>query len=384
MKILFLVSSLGHGRGGHIHSLNHIAGEIGKYQTIEIVSFGKDLNPVLSNNAFYKGSIDISKGYFKINSQLRNKLKEFKPDIIHCFDDTVLPLILGFPVIWKYRVVWTRCGGQNPNFKRNLKAHHMICFSKENHDWYSNNKHFRNSNIYLVPNRVKKIKLPTSHNHPFKKDILKFNFVRIARIGKSYEEGFWKILNLIERLKDDYPINLYIIGVIEKEDLYEELTKYILKKELPVQFITDDIYTKNAVNLLGLADCVIGTGRSLMEATSLALPVMAFAKNYETPVLVTKNNIDFFADYNFSERTLINTHIRTHANNTLIEIIKDLSKKIELGNEMYKLYKIKFDVSIAVERYKEVYTCSLKVRKRQFFFYNLPFILRSIYRLKRY
>src|SRR5690554_1825731 len=91
--------------------------------------------------------------------------------------------------------------------------------------------------------------------------------------------------------------------------------------------ITDSKYTAKASDMLYLADAVIATGRGVMEAASLAKPILTPAKNADLPILVNQSNFKGFFDTNFSERNSV-----SDAN--LVTNISDI-KKLVIDKEFY-------------------------------------------------
>lgn len=301
MKVVYIISVYGHGRGGHFHSLNHIANAMGDELEVEIYSIGIRPSEIIKSNKWYKEHLNFN-GYnlLSLRKDMKRVFSKKDIDIFHCFDVNAYNM---FTLLMNEKnVVLNKCGGPNPikyPFVQNL-----VLFSKENKLWFEENEKFKDSKIKLIPNRVSLGQLSVK----LRKDIVKnskFCFVRIARIGETYLKSFEDSIRLIENLELSRPgmVCLYIIGTIENEVVYKTLKNKA--KGLPIEFLTADNYTKKASDMLYLADAVIGTGRGVMEGTGLALPLLIPAKNSDIPVLLNDESFESFLMSNFSERSVV-------------------------------------------------------------------------------
>ena len=156
---------------------------------------------------------------------------------------------------------------------------------------------------------------------------------------------------------------MYIIGRIENEESYKELVDLSNDLNIDIKFITDS-RTENASQMLYLADCVLGTGRSLMEAMSLGLPTLTPVLNSDYPILVTKDNLEVLFYTNFSERNVVPRKMQEDAYKTLLKIIEDETWYKIISNESFKIFVNNFAIENAIPKYKTVYDNSLK-RKGQ-------------------
>src|SRR5690606_36599822 len=126
----------------------------------------------------------------------------------------------------------------------------------------------------------------------------------ICRIGNSYKKSIKDSIRLIDVLsKHHLNAKLYVIGKVQDDNVYHELLKISARKA--VEFIIEDQYTAEASKLVYLADAVIATGRGIMEASSLYLPILTPAINSDIPVLINAVNFDVFFKTNFSERNVM-------------------------------------------------------------------------------
>lgn len=354
MKILYLISVIGHGNGGHFYSLDQISSSISKSADVAIVSIGKRKSNIISNNNFflehiYFSGINIIKYYYNI---LR-LIKKFNPEVIHCFDEHSYNLIklINYK---KAKIVLTKCGGPNPI--RYPKSENLIVFSEENFNWFKSNKNFSSANINFIPNRILKLNILKKSNYPEKKENL-FSIVRITRIGHAYKNSIMLSINLIKELNKELNVVLYIIGVIQDRDVYDEIRLEV--KDLPVVIITEAEFIYEASKMLYLADAVIATGRGLMEASSLGLPILTPAKDRSYPVLVTETNFNSLFGTNFSQRNISITDDNFELDN-IKKMINDSELYIKHSLFSKKMFELYFNVESVIEKYLNLYRESIK------------------------
>lgn len=353
MKILYFISVVSHGRGGHGHSLMHISSKMSEKHSVGVVSIGPgdsshhQTAPEFIKHIFFNGF-----NILQLKNDIKKVISDFKPDVIHFFDDRCYNIIRLLINTKSYKIILNKCGGPNP--QRHPYINDLILFSYENLQWFQSQKKFRKSNLILIPNRVYKIKFESNYQ-PLKKEKEKFNFVRITRIGKFHKKSIFDSINLIEYLHHLGHINtqLYIIGTVEDYEIFKIVKKHKLTQQGVIKLLTDDCYTKGASKMLYLADAVLGTGRSLMEATSLKLPVLTFNANDNLPVLLTKENFDSAFQTNFSTRNVFENLKNNKENIKKLIADKDYYKSLsDFSGEMFGKY---FDINEVERLYSEIY-----------------------------
>lgn len=306
-KILFLTYARAQGKGGHVYSLLHLSDFIAEDNDIRVMNLGDGDSCVLTKSKHFVGSCDVTsfKKVMQLNSQFKKALGGFNPDVVHCFDEYAYLLVLHCSVFKNTKLSFTKCGGPSSPHKYWFHADNIVLFSKENYRWYENKKQYRNSQIKLIPNRVKRIKLNPEIVSGLTKHENEFTFVRIGRIGRNYYPLIISLIDLVAKLnehnKSNKILKLLIVGVIEDEKLYHQVKAHVKEKDVLTEFVTDE-RAVNGAQFLALADCVLGTGRNLMEAMSLNIPVLAPVQNNAYPVLVDKGNFDTLLSTNFSPR----------------------------------------------------------------------------------
>lgn len=351
MRVLYVSSVNFKGSGGHYHSLNHISQAMAEHIEVGICTIGENESFILSQNPFFVQHFKLKNFQFlTFNKKFRLLLNDFKPDIIHFFDlkSYLIVDLLVYPNVKK---VLNKCGGSNP--KGYPRITNLILFSEENYNWFKSQSKFRNSNIKVIPNRVN----PKVLNYNFISDVKKENsfcFVRIARISKDYVKSIEDSIRLISELTDlNFNVHLYLIGAVHDKNIYETLNIKIKSK--PITLLTDDKFTRKASDMLYLADAVIATGRGVMEATSLGLPILTPAHNSNFPILIDRDNFNTFFKTNFSQR---NEASQNDLNENLLkikEMIANPSYRKELSLNSNNFFADYFSTEKGVLKYIDYY-----------------------------
>lgn len=363
MNILFFITENGNGRGGHYHSLDHISRELGKCNNVKIISIGSGKTGAIGLNPYFYKHIKFNGlNFLKLKKEIIVLKENFNPDIYHCFDSSSYNIIRLIVSSRTEKIVLNKCGGRNP--KHYPHAYNIILFSLENYNWFKDNTKYFNSLIYLIPNRVHKVDLNQSNSF-LQKKVNDFVFVRICRIGQMYKKSILDSINLINELYDKNISNvkLYIIGTIIEESVYEEIVndKAVIDKR--VFFITDDKYTLQASKMLYIADAVIGTGRGIMEAASLNLPILAINEEGRIPVLINEENFMDAFKTNFSERNLFQNDIVSKNIENIIRLVKDKYYYKQLSEFSGYIFDKYFEVSKVSTAYKNVYINTKKGKR---------------------
>jgi len=383
MKILFITYASATGRGGHVHSMLQISDFISEFNDVKIMNLGDDDSCVLKMSKNFIGSCKVNdlKFIFSLNRQFKTKLNGFSPDIIHCFDEYSFFLASHCCCFHKQKFIFTKCGGPSSPHSYWFYADNIILFSNENFNWYRTKKQYSESNIQLIPNRVFGVLPCDLSSFGLKKDPQTFNFVRIGRIGKNYIETIQSLLDLVYNLKTVHNINrdikIYIIGIVENDTIFREIEHHATNLKLNVEFITDE-RTVQASKLLGIADCVLGTGRGLMEAMSLGIPVLTPASNNIFPVLVSKSNFNSLLESNFSPRNYIKDLNKSFELDEIAAIVKDYKKYQSTKEDTIEMFKMHLSLESALHTYTQFYEKSLK-KKRKYYIFNSVYLLKYLY-----
>ncbi len=360
MKIMYLIATLGHGRGGHFYSLRTTAESLDDIIDPYIVNIGKFHSPVIDSakvphETIYFNGWDLIGATISLIKIIRRE----KPDIIHTFDARILWFGRIMSRIYKIPLIHTIPGGPNPvgNFPF---VKECILYSQENLDYFKKESKFQTSNFYLIPNRVNviesdkdRIKLLKEKINPEKK-----TFLRIARFGPAYKKSMIQAIDLIFILNQkNIPVQLIFIGAIEDTSVHKEIVNYIQDVNLTddIYIFTNDTFTINASELIEVADCVIGTGRGIMEAASQQKVLFTPVSDSKYPVLVTEDNFINFFNTNFSPRNHLSDSLKNKNVENTIEIMKDDSQLEKSKSFSEKVFKEYFFIDTKKKIYKNIY-----------------------------
>jgi glycosyltransferase involved in cell wall biosynthesis len=359
MKVLFLISCFGHGRGGHFYSLRTIAEEAAKNLDISVVSIGLARSPVLEGFGDYRHISARLPSPIAI-LKLINIIRLCNIHVIHSFDPSAYLFARAASILTGKPVIHTKCGGPVPS-KYYPLAGDLILFSTEDMSYFSASKRHKRVKLHYIPNRVIMIKQDWDAICELKNN-LRPNaaiFLRIARFCRSHQNSIMVSINLINKLSNDgLDIQLVLVGALENENVYREIRNYAGKDVL---FVVDRHYTVNASRLIGVSDFVIGTGRGAMEAAVQGKLLLTPVKKSPFPVLVDQENVSLFFDHNFSDRTPIMSD-----DNAIVERIKGImsnnTARSELRDFIYNFAQKNFSISKVKDQYIRLYSNARKSR----------------------
>lgn len=380
MNILFVISSEDKGAGGHYNSLFQVSTEVAKKYKVKIILLGKGNSPIVKSSPYFEGQFKIDhsiKECVKLDRSLKKLFINFPPDIIHCFDTNSLNRILLTKSSWKIPIVLNKCGGKNPLRNNHQHAHAIVVFSKENQDWFHSSKNYNNEAIFLIPNRVRELKLlPPSHQIE-KSSADKLTFVRVSRLGGAYEFTLSQTYNLLDILSKKIKVELFVVGRVQDANRFKILKEIGEDKPYKVNFITDERAFRGS-DFLYLADYVVGTGRSFMEATSLGIPSLTPAQNTDIPILVNKKNVENFLATNFSERNVASNEAQIKTIDSIEQANLEKDNLKQFQKETKEIFEEYFGTDKILKKYDQVYTYikSSKNSKARLIFRNIPYILK--------
>lgn len=352
MTIVYFITTVGHGKGGHFHSLNTIANALGISYKVHVINIGFKPSDVL-DKANYEYSYVSFNGYnfMTTYSKINKLIKKIDPDAIHAFDVESFAFSRLFSKRRKQTSFLNKCGGPNPK-KYYPIADQLVLFSKENKEYFDTHSRYQHTNLVLIANRVKPVKIDASRVALFfnKYGKTETSLLRIARIGRHYYTSIIQAINLLGWLKNKgLTIRLIIIGAIQSEDIHKSILDRIKSKNLENEVIleTSDIFTHNASELLDLGDVIIGTGRNFMEASSLNKMLLVPYNDSDYPLLVTNDNFDAIFSTNFSPRTSVANFNESQNLKTIYSHLKNNSQisskpwfesyfNVEKGTDLYK------------------------------------------------
>jgi glycosyltransferase involved in cell wall biosynthesis len=355
MKIVFFIRSEGDARGGHYHSLNHISKKLSEANGVRIITIGNNSSCVLTTNScFWKHIYFYGFNILHLKREIRNVVNAYNPDIYHCFDVRSYNVVRLFISSKKHKIILNKCGGPNPiQFPY---IHNLIIFSEEDQIWFKNQKKFKKSQIFLIPNRVTRIVSDLSFM-PIDKDLDSFIFMRICRISLEYKKSILDSISLIEYLftRGNNNIKFYLVGVVQDIHLYNYLREHPLVKKGIMFLLTEELYTTEGSRMLYLADVVIGLGRGLMEAASLGKPVLTINANDDFPVLVNDGTLTDAFRTNFSERNLFERLNKTENLRSIERLVRDKTFYLKISKFSLDTFDLFFNLDKAGEKYQNAY-----------------------------
>jgi len=348
MRVLYLISTFEKGMGGHYYSLESTLKSLKPEIEAVVINIGRMESPVIS-------SLDCPKyqfiykyfNFIKIQKRIARIIQEHQIDRIHCFDDRAYLFIRNYR-FKNTPVALTKCGGPNPKYFP--KVDNLILFSEENKQKFKNREGYKNT--YLVPNRI----LPFSPNmekvNSLKKKLNIENdsmvFLRIARISHYYKESIFQSIRLVEKIPE---ATLIIVGQVIDAEVLNQIRDKGLDR---VHIVDGKEYYKNAKEIIPICNFYIGTGRGVMEATSLKKIVLSPVMKRDYPALVTKNTFRSFFNTNFSERN-ISQLSNSELLHELNEVIQSNKKQESLSNFSFQMFNENFNLKAKKDWYLKFY-----------------------------
>lgn len=360
MKVLYIISTPGQhsGKGGHYYSLKATIEGIKKKVDCTIIVIGARESLVINQIECKKYNLLYKQLSIFTLIQLIKDAKRIvdyeKIDIIHSFDEGAFFFGSMLSNICKKNHIHTKCGGGNPRISF-PKVNNLILYSQENYSYYYNSKRFKNVNIHYIPNRIV----------PIEQDLLRINrlklkidatykiFLLISRIDKYKKSTIMQTIDLVNKLNDDgIKSTLLIIGALQDLDVYNEMKSKLNKN---IQIIMDDENTINASQLIDIADFVVGSGRSFMEAASRQKIMLCPSSNSKYPLLITKDNFHEAFNKNFSHRLCISENDLNENYAKILQAASDPNYGKIIATYIKEAYDEYFDINAKIDTFYEIY-----------------------------
>ncbi len=383
MKIAFFICSISKnnpGIGGHFFSLLETLNQLSKNHEVFIINIGVK-KAISLNKSPYKTYyvIEQKPRLFKIHKAVRNIIEDENPDILHSFDSIAYFWSRTASFMLKIPCSITKCGGVNNKFFPYTK--HLVLFSKENELFFKQLKKFKKTNTYLIPNRISEFQDDKRRIGVIEDKLgdrnLDFKFLRISRIGPYYQKSALQLVSLVNKLNEDgIRCSFIFVGAVEDEKCFEELKS--LSKGNGFFFIEKEM-TNNAKEVLSVADAVLGTGRSFMEAACKAKILLSPIKDSSIPLLIDGENFQEAFKYNFSERIFVENYNGEKNYQNIRKIIND-GEKEKYGEFSKALFKEYFDASKIPDKYEVMFknmSYSNTYKMLDFFLHGL-YVIRAL------
>ncbi len=372
MKVIYLVTTLRHGIGGHIYSLHTTADSLKDEIDIKIINIGIKPSPIFNDSTDdYQFIFCNGFNFLSVIKKLNAIIKNEDPSCLHAFDDKAFL----FAKIVSYKnnipVLLTKCGGEN--HKRYPYNRDIVLYSQENIDFYRSIKKFKSTRFHFIPNRVTQFSDNDMLIKGIKTEISdKISFLRISRISTYYENSILQSIRLIEQLvADGYKsVVLVIVGVVESPEVLRKISSP------NVLLLTGNEYTKNAKELINAFDFVIGTGRGLMEAASKGKLLLSPSKYYKFPIFVDRFVFGSLLSTNFSERN--NPDIKEEENyNKIVRCIDSVHERIDNSAYSIKMFDKHFNIKSVTDQYLKLYDNSEPAVLKGDTFYHFLFVIKE-------
>lgn len=304
-RVLILTTVPGRGLGGHYYDAVTVAEALRSRCTVSLVTIGRNRSPVVESSRLPSVHVPFSgAGVPGAVSEVVRLGRDLGADVFHSFDLGACGFARIASLHCRRRHVHSKCGGPNPT-GRFPRIESLVVVSGENRDYFAGHPAFRRSRVRLLPNRV-------AHQEPDRVRIEQFRrehglpvwdgwtFLKVGRISRSYERGIRQAIRLVHDLTSaGLPSRLVLIGVVEDDDLWRAIRA---EDRGNLVASSDPRYTLEASRLIDIADCVIGTGRGVMEAAALGKVLFTELRDGPYPVRVDEGNLEELLYTNFSPR----------------------------------------------------------------------------------
>ena len=361
MKIVFTIFTTSHGKGGHFHSLKDTAEAIQKKEECLVLNIGLSRSSTLEESDLDVHNILItSRNILRTIGEIDGWIKQEDPSVIHCFCKTSYSLMRLTARKYRIPLILTKCGGPNPR-KGFPFSETLILYSVENYNYFKSRKKYANSNLHLIPNRIVE---PVSDVKAIKELRSRYPgkivMLQIGRITAHYEASLIQSINLNKELNNqDFDVHLILLGVIQDQGTFDRIQE---QADHNITILKEEEYTNRASRLIEMADIVIGTGRSLMEAASKSKIVLTPVQNSNLPELITRENFESFFSTNFSPRNRSSLDPENPIVN-LKQILGNESRRKEAEQFSRDIFTDYFDVASTLDKYRSLYNNSKPGRR---------------------
>lgn len=370
MKVLFLISTIkskSGGQGGHYNSLMETCKQLSSSFEIVIVNIGQKKSKRIFSNKDHYSKYHVPINTFKtrkVKKEIQKIIDREKPNIIHSFDRIAFYWGRVLSHHNKLKSVLTKCGGSNHGYYPFSNT--LVLFSQENLLYLKQKEKYSNTHFVLIPNRISLFENDETRIQLLRERLPKcfdqntFTFLRITRIGAYYYESTQMLLETVKDLNNrGLNCNCLVIGTIESEEIFKKLSS---EHDDRICFITDDLFTTNAKELIDIADCVLGSGRSLMEASSKGK--MLLVPSRDGLFLLSKENFKLAFDFNFSERIQLPSYNYGDELDKISQAIENKALRNEYKLFSEQIFHEHFDSSKISGLYRDLYESKAKIEPR--------------------
>lgn len=323
-----------------------------KILTMTKTGFG---SPVISSMSTESTEVALSYSkYYSFRKSLGSILKEYCPDVVHCFDFNSYYHFLLSGVRKRYPVIMSKCGG--PPCTRLLPMpEHVVIFSQEDLEWFGlNSPSKKKSNFHYIPNRVSRVTSDEVLSDSVRTQVDSEKVIlQICRIGNHYENSIFQSLNLVRSLRaEGVNVKLALVGVVESEKV---LRRVLDQGGDGLVVFSSRAYVEEASKILAAGDIIVGTGRGAMEAAMVGKPVLVPTKNTLTPILMQSSSFESLFRFNFSPRCQALGLTEAENLNDVMACLSDLISHQKFCNFSREVAEKYFAIGSTYPRYFDLY-----------------------------
>ena len=372
MRVAFLISVHDMPFGGHYHTLKSYVEAMPADVELVVYVIGHADSPVLRTIERSVKVVFIR--YTGVN--LRQVLKKMERevaahafDVYHAYDEHAYMFARWLAVRRPAALFLTRCGGPNPSRYIRIgprryfpKCQHLIVFSQENYTFFQQGGYA--DRIELIEARVPDWRMQGQYlrREEVQRAPGEMIFLRITRIGRYYYKTLMDSIRLVEELNGrGIAAKLLVVGRVYEQCVVEEVLAHHCRH---VMIVSDDAWVADAKQVIGIADFVIGTGRSAMEAMAQGKPVLVPVANGCFPRLVRQENVEQFVRANFSERA-----VSWESDQLALRMVMRACQEGEvyksLAQEARCLFRERFDIRQGVARVLELYEAARRYERER-------------------
>lgn len=355
ISIGFIIGTFGHGRGGHFWDLKTISEKLNSKREVIVFNIGVGPSPVL-DQANVK-VVNLPLNAFIAFKKISEEIKRYNVYAIYSIDNRVDFISSIVCKSFKIPLIMIKPGGPNPRGFYPVMEN-LIVYSSENYKYFIENAEHSGKNVFFLPNRSSIVNINDKLVCKIKNllPLDSFKFVQVIRITKDYYNNILQSIKLVKKLNliQDVNVSLIVIGVVQDENIMSLLEKK--SQGLPIYFFSNNEYTKSASELLSVGDAVIANGRSVMEASSLGLPILVSAKNTNIPVLLNNKIFDSAFSVNFSPRFELPLEALSERDNfdSIIQIVRDKEQLEHIKDFSKTCFNYNFNIDKVISDYVSI------------------------------
>jgi len=357
MRVLFVIQNvrgINTGAGGHYYSLLTTANALHPHITVGIIVAGNQDQFILRNLEYPTWNVGFGPGSVRSGlSEFQKVVRQFAPDVIHAFDVNSFWLARMATLRECQGLLLTKCGGAIPRYYPYVED--LVVFTRQDKAFFSGRKKFQSSRIHLIPNRVAAISPDRERINQLRGKLKGKGpvFLRIGRFASSYRSTLLQAATLVRDLNTDgLTCQLLCIGTVQHPEVVRQI-----KAEAKgfVTVITDPKYTHKASELIDIGQFVIGTGRSLMEASTRGKILLTPIVGNVYPAVVTDDNFERHSSTNFSPRNTDGQHDEALNYKLIVQLLQDGYKRREYKRLSKRFFADHFNIDSVVPRYIGLY-----------------------------